>query len=140
MTDIGNGKIDFDKIICTQDHISGLKKFARILGPKGLMPNAKSGTLVRADEIVDSVQQSKMGLVEFRVNPEAFILSKVGLRSFDEDKLEANFDALMTALVDRKPETIKERYGEDIHGPTNESRPKQICRSCFSKYVMMNDL
>jgi len=134
MTDIGNGKIEFDKIICTQDHISSLKKFARILGPKGLMPNTKSGTLVRAEEIVETLQQSKMGLVEFRVNPEAFILSKVGLRSFDEDKLEANFDALMTALVERKPETIKGRYFMKGMVKTSMGPPIKVD---LSKYVAL---
>ena len=98
------------------------------------MPNAKSGTLVRADEIVDSVQQSKMGLVEFRVNPEAFILSKVGLRSFDEDKLEANFDALMTALVERKPETIKGRYFMKGMVKTSMGPPMKVD---LSKYVAL---
>ena len=50
-----------------------LKRYARILGPKGLMPNTKSGTLVSSDMIVEQVQQSKLGLIEFRVNPESFI-------------------------------------------------------------------
>jgi large subunit ribosomal protein L1 len=56
LIDIGNGNVPFDKIICTQEHIQDLKKFARILGPKGLMPNTKSGTLVKADEIVEQVR------------------------------------------------------------------------------------
>jgi large subunit ribosomal protein L1 len=96
------------------------------------MPNTKSGTLVRADEIVETVKQSKMGLVEFRVNPEAFILSKVGLRSFDEDKLEANFDALMTALVQRKPETIKGRYFMKGMVKTSMGPPMKVD---LSKYI-----
>ena len=56
LQDIANGKIDYDKIICTQEYVQNLKKYARILGPKGLMPNKKSGTLVKTDEIVEQVK------------------------------------------------------------------------------------
>lgn len=87
LTDIANGIINFDKLICTQEQIASLKKFARVLGPKGLMPNVKSGTLVQQSEIVECVKQSKLGLIEFRVNPEAFIHSRIGLRSFEPEKL-----------------------------------------------------
>ena len=87
IADIAEGKVPFDKIICTQEFIQNLKKYARVLGPKGLMPNVKSGTLVKSDEIVEQVKQSKLGLIEFRINPEAFIQSKIGLREFDEEKL-----------------------------------------------------
>jgi len=110
ITDIANGVVPFDKIICTQEHIQSLKKFARVLGPKGLMPNAKSGTLVRQDEIVEQVRQAKQGLIEFRVSPEAFIMTKIGLRTFQTGQLASNFDALMLALVAKKPEAVKGRY------------------------------
>ena len=53
LNDISNGILNFDKIICTSDHIANLKKFARILGPKGMMPNTKSGTLVSSEQIVE---------------------------------------------------------------------------------------
>ena len=72
--------------------------------------------------------------MEFRVNPEAFILSKVGLRSFDEDKLAANFDALMTALVQRKPETIKGRYFMKGMVKTSMGPPMKVD---LSKYVAL---
>ena len=74
------------------------------------MPNVKSGTLVPQDQIVEQVKQSKEGLIEFRVNPESFIMSKIGLREFKPEQLESNLDALMEALAERKPETIKGRY------------------------------
>ena len=74
------------------------------------MPNTKSGTLVRQDEIVEQVKQSKLGLIEFRTSPESFIMTKIGVRSFDPAELERNFDALLTALVEKKPEVIKGRY------------------------------
>ena len=75
-----------------------------------MMPNVKSGTLVRQDEIIEQVRQSKQGMIEFRVTPASFIMSKIGKRSFEEDKLASNFDALMMALIDRKPESVKGRY------------------------------
>jgi len=56
LTDIANGIVPFDKIICTQEFIGSLKKYARVLGPKGLMPNTKSGTLVKQDEIIEQVK------------------------------------------------------------------------------------
>ena len=87
LTEIANGNIPFDKLICTQDYLPELKRYARILGPKGLMPNTKSGTLVPSEQIVEQVKQSKLGMIEFKVNPESFILNKLGLRSFDDAKL-----------------------------------------------------
>jgi ribosomal protein L1 len=74
------------------------------------MPNTKSGTLVSSELIVEQVQQAKLGLIEFRVNPEAFIQSKIGRRDFENNNLFTNFDALMMALIQRKPEVIKGRY------------------------------
>ena len=56
LTEIANGNIPFDKLICTQDYLPQLKKYARILGPKGLMPNTKSGTLVQSEQIVEQVK------------------------------------------------------------------------------------
>lgn len=59
-----------------------LKSFARILGPKGLMPNKKSGTLVKPDELLETVKVSKMGQIEFRVNEYADIMVKIGMKDF----------------------------------------------------------
>ena len=59
LAQIAEGNVPYDKIICTKEFVPALKPYARILGPKGLMPNTKSGTLVKADEIVGQVQQSK---------------------------------------------------------------------------------
>lgn len=110
LLDIANEKIEFDKLLCSQEMVQDLKAYARILGPRGLMPNTKSGTLVKRDEIVEQVRQSKQGLVEFRVNPESFIMNKIGIRTFEGEALHHNFDALMMALIARKPESVKGRY------------------------------
>ena len=110
LADIAAGKISFDRILCTEEFLPRLKKFARILGPKGLMPNTKSGTLVKAAEIVGRVEESKKGLVEYKINLESTVMSKIGLRSFGQEKLEQNFDSILTSLVKKKPESVKGRY------------------------------
>jgi large subunit ribosomal protein L1 len=62
-----------------------LKPFARILGPKGLMPNVKSGTLVKPDDLMESVRLSKQGQIEYRINEHAHIMARIGLREFEMD-------------------------------------------------------
>lgn len=74
------------------------------------MPNVKSGTLVKPDDLIETVKQSKQGLIEFRINSSSFILSKIGLRDFSADQLTHNFDALMMALLAKKPDSVKGRY------------------------------
>jgi len=99
--------VTFDKIIATQDQMNLLKSYAKVLGPKGLMPNVKSGTLVKPDELIEVIRQSKQGLVEFRVNDGAFIMNKIGKRSFNDEELRTNLDALMSAIAKKRPESIK---------------------------------
>lgn len=79
---LAEGKCDFDKLIATPEQMQGLKPLARVLGPKGLMPNVKSGTLVKQDELIDAVKLSKQGQIEFRVNEFADVMVKIGLRQF----------------------------------------------------------
>jgi len=74
------------------------------------MPNVKSGTLVKQHELIETVKQAKQGLVEFRVNEGAFIMNKIGKRAFEQEALLQNLNALMTALVKRKPESVKGKY------------------------------
>lgn len=96
---LAEGKCDFDKLIATPEQMQGLKPLARVLGPKGLMPNVKSGTLVKPDELLEAVKISKQGQIEFRVNEHADIMVKIGLREFQDDQLFTNFDAFAKALV-----------------------------------------
>ena len=126
MADIAKGEVPFDKIICTPEFIGQLKKFARILGPKGLMPNAKSGTLVGPDQIVETVKQSKQGLIEYRISPEAFIMSKIGLRNFGPEELYENFKSLLMSLVHKKPESIKGRYFLKAFVKTSMGSPVKV--------------
>lgn len=65
-----------------------MKPFARILGPKGLMPNLKSNTLVKPDELIETIKITKQGQIEFRVNENSDIMVKIGLREFESDKIK----------------------------------------------------
>ena len=107
---ITEGEIKFDKIISTPEHMAGLKQLARVLGPKGLMPNVKSGTLVKPDQLLETVKQSKQGLIEFRVNESATIMTKLGRREFSDEALSENLDALLKAIAMKRPESVKGRY------------------------------
>lgn len=107
---LAEGKVEFDKLIATPEQMTGLRPLARILGPKGLMPNLKSGTLVKPDELLEAVRLSKQGQIEFRVNEHADIMVKIGLREFEDDKLFVNFDAFARAIAKKKPESIKGKY------------------------------
>lgn len=68
LKDISEGKVNFDKIISTPEHLPSLKAHARILGPRGLMPNVKSGTLVKNDTLLEAIKSSKQGMIEYRIN------------------------------------------------------------------------
>ena len=87
-----------------------LKPHARILGPKGLMPNVKSGTLVKQDALVESVSQAKQGLVEFRVNDACYIMNKIGTRGFSDEDLQQNLEAFLEAVARKRPEALKGQY------------------------------
>lgn len=95
LQDIGEGKIEFDRIIATPEQMGSLKKFARVLGPKGLMPNVKSGTLVKPDALLESVTQAKQGLLEFRVNEACYVMNAIGNKSFSDEDLERNLNAYL---------------------------------------------
>ena len=108
--EIGEGTLNFDKIISTPEHMQALKTMARVLGPKGLMPNLKSGTLVKADDLLEAVKSSKQGLIEFRVNEGATIMNKFGKRDFSNENLETNLDALLKSIAHKRPDSVKGRY------------------------------
>lgn len=108
--EIGEGTLNFDKIISTPEHMQALKTMARVLGPKGLMPNLKSGTLVKADDLLEAVKSSKQGLIEFRVNEGATIMNKFGKRDFSNESLETNLDALLKSIAHKRPDSVKGRY------------------------------
>ncbi len=105
---IEGGWVDFDVAIATPDMMSVVGKLGRILGPRGLMPNPKTGTVTF--EIENAVKESKAGKVEFRVNKEAGMHVSIGKASFDKDMLKDNFLALLDAIVKAKPQASKGVY------------------------------
>lgn len=102
------GDLDFDLVIATPDMMGVVGQLGRVLGPKGLMPNPKAGT-VTAD-VAEAVRDFKAGKVEFRVTKDGGMHVTVGRVSFDVDNLYQNFQALMAAIVRAKPSAAKGTY------------------------------
>ena len=105
---IQEGWFDFDTAIATPDMMGTVGKIGKLLGPRGLMPNPKVGTVTF--EISRAVQEAKSGKVEYRVEKAGIIHAPVGKVSFDVDRLKGNVVALMDALVKAKPTTSKGTY------------------------------
>lgn len=108
--EIQNGNIDFDKCVCTIDMLPMLKSVGRILGPQGLMPNAKVGTACTHDKIESIIKDLKQGSKEFKVDQRGQIIVPVGRRDFANEKILENIDSFMKVLIEKKPDTIKGRY------------------------------
>ena len=109
---IKNGWMDFDKAIATPDMMGVVSKIAKILGPRGLMPNPKLGTVTF--EISKAVKEAKAGRVEFKVDKQAIVHALIGKRSFGSSKLIDNFNALYDAVLKAKPSTSKGTYVRSV--------------------------
>jgi large subunit ribosomal protein L1 len=106
------GNMDFDAAVATPDMMSVLGKAGRVLGPRGLMPNPKAGSVT--DEIGKAVQEIKAGKLEYRVDRQANCHVVIGKRSFDEPRLLDNYLAIMDELMRAKPASSKGRYLRSI--------------------------
>jgi ribosomal protein L1 len=104
--------IDFDVLITTPAYMPKLSKFARLLGPRGLMPNPKSGTV--ATDVAKATQDAKTGKVEYRVDKQSIIHLSVGKVSFGATKLEENAKAFFNSLMSQKPSSLKGIYIKGI--------------------------
>lgn len=113
---IKGGWLDFDKAVATPDIMGQVGKIGKILGPRGLMPNVKVGTVTF--EVAKAVNELKSGKVEFRVDRAGVIHAAVGKASFGADKLLQNLASLMEALVRLKPATSKGAYMKGIYVST----------------------
>ncbi len=99
---------DFDLIIATPDMMGPLGRLGRILGPKGLMPNPKAGTVTT--DVARAVKEAKAGKIEYRLDKTNIIHCPIGKASFGAEKLTENFNALMSAIIKAKPAAAKGQY------------------------------
>ena len=109
---IQGGWMDFDAVVATPDMMKSVGRLGKVLGPRGLMPNPKTGTVTL--DVAKAVSELKAGKVEFRVDKTGIIHCAVGKVSFDADKLADNAKALITSVLRAKPATAKGRYVKNI--------------------------
>jgi large subunit ribosomal protein L1 len=107
---IQGGWTDFDVAIATPDLMGKVGRLGRVLGPRGLMPNPKAGTVVQAEDLPRVIEESKAGRVEFRVDKTANLHVPIGKVAFEEDKLYDNMAALMEAIKKARPASSKGTY------------------------------
>jgi len=112
LEEIQGGKVDFDRCIATPDMMGIVGRLGKILGPKGLMPNPKLGTVTM--NVGEAVKAAKGGQVEFRVEKAGIIHSGIGKASFPAADLRANFDAFVDAIVKAKPAGAKGKYLQKV--------------------------
>jgi large subunit ribosomal protein L1 len=108
MEDMQAGNLDYDRVIATPDMMGVVGRLGKLLGPKGLMPNPKLGTVTM--DVAGAVKAAKGGQVEYRVEKAGIIHSGIGKASFPAADLRANFDALVDAIVKAKPSGAKGKY------------------------------
>ncbi|MBP3913011.1 MAG: 50S ribosomal protein L1 [Lachnospiraceae bacterium] len=102
------GWLDFDVVVATPDMMGVVGRLGRILGPKGLMPNPKAGTVTM--DVTKAIQDIKAGKIEYRLDKSNIIHVPIGKASFSEEQLKENFDALMEALIKARPSAVKGAY------------------------------
>ena len=109
---ISTGKFDFTKLICTPAMMSKIGKHGKVLGPKGLMPNPKLGTVT--NEVTKAVKDIKTGLVEIRNDKDGNLASTIGRKSFSNEKLLENYKHFIDSIKKEKPETTKGEFIKNI--------------------------
>ena len=103
---------DYDVIITTPDMMGLVGRIGKLLGPKGLMPNPKSGTVTM--DVTKAIKDTKAGKVEYRLDKNAIIHCAIGKKSFGKEKIKENYDALMEAIIKAKPAAAKGQYVKSI--------------------------
>ena len=112
METIQGGQIDFDRVIATPDMMGIVGRLGKVLGPKGLMPNPKLGTVT--PNVAEAVKAAKGGQVEFRVEKAGIIHSGIGKASFSNEDLKRNFEAFVDAIVKARPSGAKGKYVKKV--------------------------
>ena len=120
---------DYDVVVATPDMMGVVGRIGRVLGPKGLMPNPKSGTVTF--DVAKAIAEIKAGKVEYRVDKTAIVHCPIGKKSFGVEKLQQNFHALMDALVKAKPAAAKGQYVKSVSvsstmGPGAKVNPTKV--------------
>ncbi len=116
---IKEGWLEFDKLIATPDMMASLSKIARILGPKGLMPNPKLGTVTM--DVKKAVEDQKKGKIEYRTEKTGIIQVPIGKKSFGKDKLKENLSVITGTILKAKPSTSKGTYFQKLTVSTTMS-------------------
>ncbi|HEX9026034.1 MAG TPA: 50S ribosomal protein L1 [Clostridium sp.] len=117
---------DYDVVVATPDMMGVVGRIGRVLGPKGLMPNPKSGTVTF--DVTKAIEEIKAGKVEYRVDKTSIVHCPIGKKSFGTEKLKQNFAALMDALIKAKPAAAKGQYLKSVSvsstmGPSAKINP-----------------
>jgi len=109
---VAGGFLDFDCAIATPEMMKDLSKLGKVLGPRGLMPSPKTGTVTT--DIVKAIEEVKKGKVEFRVDKQGGVHLSVGKISFDDEKIQENASCVITALNDAKPSSVKGKFVKSV--------------------------
>ena len=112
LEDMQAGNLDYGRVIATPDMMGLVGRLGKVLGPKGLMPNPKLGTVT--PNVAEAVKAAKGGQIEFRVEKAGIIHGGIGKMSFSDDQIKANFDAFVDAIVKAKPSGSKGKYVRKI--------------------------
>ncbi|MCP9496434.1 MAG: 50S ribosomal protein L1 [Pyrinomonadaceae bacterium MAG19_C2-C3] len=128
---IREGFLDFDAVIATPDMMRSVGALGKILGPRGLMPNPKTGTVTF--DVRSAVQETKAGKVEFRVDKTGVIHVGIGKVSFEQDKLVGNARALLDAVVKAKPSTAKGKYVKKVNVASTMSPGVLLDETVYAK-------
>lgn len=131
VTKIKGGWLDFDAVVATPDMMRLVGGLGKVLGPRGLMPNPKTGTVTF--DVKTAVKETKAGKVEYRVDKTGVIHTAVGKVSFDEDKIVANTRALIEAVARAKPSTAKGKYMKKVNIASTMSPGVLLDEGAFAK-------
>ena len=106
------GWLDFDVVVATPDMMGVVGRLGKVLGPKGLMPNPKAGTVTM--DVAKAIEEIKAGKIEYRLDKANIVHCPLGKASFSEEQLQQNYDALMDAIVKARPSSVKGQYLKSI--------------------------
>ncbi|MCR4782083.1 MAG: 50S ribosomal protein L1 [Lachnospiraceae bacterium] len=129
MEKIQGGWFDFDVVVATPDMMGIVGRLGRVLGPKGLMPNPKSGTVTM--DVTSAVKEIKAGKVEYRLDKANIVHVAIGKASFTEEQLSANFQTLMNVIIKARPSSVKGQYLKSVTltstmGPGVKLNPQKL--------------